>query len=402
MVHLISVETALGLIRANAITPSTEHVALEAGLGRTLATPLSAKVARPPAGVSAMDGYAVRLSDVTSAGAGLEVIGEAPAGTPFDTPLAKGQAVRIFTGGELPRGADHVIPQERADRTGDRVVIQNAYTDSQHVRQAGLDFREGAELLDAGTRIGPAELAVAAAANHATLSVYARKKVALLANGNELKPPGSALGRGQIVNSNPPALSALITQWGAEPIDLGIAPDSISGIQDYIQRAKDADIIVPVGGASVGDHDYMHAAFSGLDYDTIFAKIAVKPGKPTWFAAKGDQRVLGLPGNPASALVCAHLFLAPLINPNKGHSLTPASLGAALTANGPRTNFLRAHAGLDKTGKLTATPAQNQDSSLLTPFLTANCLIRRDADAPEIKAGAPVKILMIGPLSTDS
>jgi len=398
MSQLIPVDGALALIRANAVAQHTETLPLRESLGRKLAEPISAKVSRPPAAVSAMDGYAVRLIDVAEAGSILSVIGEAPAGTPFDTPVKQSQAVRIFTGGELPPGADHVIPQEATQRDGDTVKIQNAYTQTAHVRQTGVDFSEGAHLLSAGTHIGPAELAIAASANHATLSVYKRPKVALLSNGDELRQPGSTLERGQIISSNPTALSALITQWGGEPLDLGIASDSIASIQSHIAQASGADIIVPIGGASVGDHDHMRAAFAGLGYDPIFEKIAVKPGKPTWFSAKNHQRVLGLPGNPASALVCAHLFLAPLINPDKGHTRRTALLGAPLKENGPRTSYLRAHLEISDEGALVAHPAGNQDSSLLTPFLTANCLIYRDAGASALAPGRAVQILIIGPI----
>lgn len=399
MRDLISVDEALTLIRANAPVRAPETLSLDQCHGRTLAAPLIARVARPPAAVSAMDGYAVRLEDVGEAGALLTLIGEAPAGRPFDTPVKSGEAVRIFTGGELPPCTNHIIPQERAQRQGPLVKIENAYATSAFVRAAGMDFQNGATLLPAGIRIGPAELAIAAAANHGTLRVFKRTKVALLANGDELKPPGSVLERGQIVNSNPAALSALITQWGGEPVDLGIASDSIASIQSFIEGAQDADIIVPVGGASVGEHDHMPAAFAGLGYAPIFQKIAVQPGKPTWFSAKGGQLVLGLPGNPASALVCAHLFLAPLIDPARGHKLQSASLGAALPANGDRTNYLRAHITLTPEGKLTAVAAANQDSSLLTPFHRANGLIHRQKNAPALGPGASIKVLMIGPLS---
>lgn len=398
MPDLISVETALALITQNALVPGSQTIPLKEALGRTLAGPLISKVSRPPEAVSAMDGYAVRLSDVASPNATLTIIGAAPAGTPFEAPLKSGQAVRIFTGGQIPQNADHVIPQEVTATDGKTVTIANAYTQSQNVRKAGIDFVEGAQILPSGARIGPAALAVAAAANYDELTVFIQPKVALLANGDELKSPGTQLARGQIVNSNPPALAALIRAWGAEPIDLGIASDSVADIQAHIERAKTADIIVPVGGASVGDHDYMQAAFAGLGFENIFSKIAVRPGKPTWFAAKGRQRVLGLPGNPASALVCAHLFLAPLINPASGHKLSPAALGTDLPANGPRTSFLRAQASIDESGRLIATAAKNQDSSLLTPFLTANCLIARAPNTPALPAGAPIHILMIGPL----
>lgn len=398
MSELISVEDALALIAGNRVPTASETIALGDALGRTLAEPLVANVTLPPAAVSAMDGYAVRLGDVGEAGAALIVIGEAPAGTPFDTPVQRGEAVRIFTGGQLPPETDHVIPQERATRTGNEVTFENGYTAPAHVRPAGLDLKKGETILTPGTRIGPAQLAIIAAANHDKLTVLKRPKIALLANGDELRPPGSDLERGQIISSNPAALSALIRQWGGEPIDLGIAPDNLAIIKSFITRADEADIIVPVGGASVGDHDYMRTAFAELGYKTLFEKIAVKPGKPTWFASKDRQRVLGLPGNPASALVCAHLFLHALINPAQGHPLRVANLSEALPANGPRASYLRARVAISPNGMLTATAATKQDSSLLTPFLAANALIRRDAHAPTCAPGTLVEILLIAPI----
>lgn len=397
MKQLIPVADALTILRAQAPVMGEETCLLSDCLGRTLASNIPAKVSRPPADVSAMDGYAVRLSDVATPGKALKVIGEAPAGTPFDGAVQTGKAVRIFTGGEIPAGADHVVLQETVTRAGDTAIIEQAYTESAHIRRAGLDFAAGDLLLKAGSLIGPAALAVAAAGNHGALPVVKRPKVALLANGDELRPPGSALARGQIVSSNPAALSALITNWGGTPIDLGIAPDKPEIIQDFIQSAHEADIIVPIGGASVGDHDYMRAAFKALDYKTVFEKIAVKPGKPTWFARKGSQCVLGLPGNPASALVCAHLFLRPLLQPASAHSQKIATLGTELAANGRRTHFLRANVTREEGGRLIATPYSNQDSSLLHPFLSANALIQRAVDAPALPCGASVEVVMLVP-----
>lgn len=394
----VTVEEALSLISSNPITRAMETLPLIDCLGRTLAVPVEARVTRPPAAVSAMDGYAVRLSDVSAPGTILTVIGEAPAGAPFLTPLKPGQAVRIFTGSELPRQADHVVPQEVTDRDGATVRLHQAYKAALNVRKAGIDFKAGDRLMQAGTVIGPPELAVAAAANHARLTVYKRPKVALLANGDELLPPGIKPARGQIINSNPYGLGALITHWGGEAVDLGIASDNVSSIQAFIENAQDADILLPVGGASVGDHDYMRAAFSGLGYEPVFESILVQPGKPTWFSTKGRQRVLGLPGNPASAFVCAHLFLAPLMNSSKRHALQPARLGIALGENGLRTVYLRGDLSVDAAGNLVAKPVSHQDSSLLTPFLNVNCLIRREAYEPERLPGSLVDVLMIGSL----
>lgn len=398
MSTLTPFETSLSIIRQHSPPKRTETIALTECLGRTLAEPIIAKVSRPPAAVSAMDGYAVRLQDVTTETSSLNLIGESPAGTPFKSKLRENETVRIFTGGELPPGADHVVPQELTSKDADRITINNAYSQAAHVRAKGVDFLQGAQLIAPGTRLGAAELAIAAAANYGTLQVYKPLTVALLSNGNELKPPGSELCPGEIISSNPYALAALLKSWGASVLNLGIAPDRIDAIQSHIERANEADIIVPIGGASVGDHDHMRSAFSGLGYKTIFEKVAVKPGKPTWFAQKKDQYVLGLPGNPASALVCAYLFLPSLLDPNHAHSFTKASIKQGLKANGSRTHFLRARASVAPSGQLEVSPAINQDSSLLVPFLSANCLIHQAPNGPAIAAGDLTDILMLGPL----
>ena len=397
MKQLISVENARSILKTHAPLMPRQTLPLAQCLGRTLCVDIKAKVTRPPANVSAMDGYAVRLGDVATAGVTLKIIGEAPAGTPFDNDVHAGEAVRIFTGGEVPRGANHIVLQEVTKRAGDHVTLLQAYTKAAHIRTAGLDFTMDQHLLSAGTRIGPLELSVAAAANHKELSVFHRPKVALLANGDELKPPGSALARGEIINSNPAALSALIMQWGGDPIDLGIARDSVEAIEACIQSASTADIIVPIGGASVGDHDHMRTVFKAMGYETVFEKVTVRPGKPTWFAQKGPQSVLGLPGNPASALVCAHLFLRQLINPQAEQALQMAKLDTNLTPNGGRTSFLRARVNSNQHGELIVTPMANQDSSLLMPFLEANALIERAPNQDTRKQGDIVPVLMLSP-----
>ncbi|MEQ9527030.1 MAG: molybdopterin molybdotransferase MoeA [Parvibaculaceae bacterium] len=397
MSGLISVDEALGLLAAHTPVLEHENVATEDAQGRMLAADLHARVSRPPAPVSAMDGYAVRLEDVRAAGTKLNVIGEAPAGAPFPGKVGQGEAVRIFTGGELPAGADHIVIQEDADRDGDTLNCREAYSETQFVRAKGLDFEEGALILETGTRLGAAELAIAAAANLATLEVTRRPRVGILANGNELKPPGSELGPGEIVNSNPPALAALIRNWGGEPVDLGTASDTLEDIQAKICAAKDIDIFLPVGGASVGDHDLMRPAFAAEGFVPVFEKIAVRPGKPTWFSKSAHALVLGLPGNPASALVCAHLFLQPLITGRRLRHIK-AKLSAPLSSNGPREHYMRSEAWIDETGSLTTTPAANQDSSLITPFLSGNALVRRNANSPALKAGELVDLVLMKPL----
>lgn len=400
MSGLISVDAALALIAANPLPQTTETIPISEALGRRLASPLKAKLSRPPAAVSAMDGYAVRLADLREAGTVLRIIGEAPAGTPFTGALNQNEAVRIFTGGEIPQGADHIVIQEDTVPNDDTVTCKDAYTAPQFVRAAGLDFGQGDTLIDAGTTLGPAHLAIAAAANHGTLNVVRRPRIGLLANGDELRAPGSNLDRGQIVNSNPAALTPLITAWGGDAVDLGVAGDSEASIRKHIAAATHIDIFVPIGGASVGDHDHMRAAFAAEGFAPVFQKIAVKPGKPTWFSSKGDTRVLGLPGNPASALVCAHLFLSVLLGSEWTMRQVTARLTKPLRENGKREQFLRAVATLTADGQVQVEAAENQDSSLLRPFLTCNALIRREIGADAKAIGDTVKILLIGPLQS--
>lgn len=398
MSGLVSVDEALRLLDQNGFTPPAERVALAEADGARLAEDVVALVSRPPLPVSAMDGYAVRLADVGRAGSQLDVIGEAPAGIPFTGEVGPGQAVRIFTGGVLPEGSDHIIIQEEARRDGQTVIFETGHDAPRNVRPAGLDFKKDAILLRAGTRLGAAELALAAAANHATVMVRRRLRVGLLANGNELRPPGSTLAPGEIINSNPVALSVLVQSWGGIPVDLGIAGDSEADIRAHIAEAEHIDLFLPVGGASVGDHDHMRGAFARGGFQPVFEKVAVKPGKPSWFSSRGAQRVMGLPGNPASALVCAHLFARPLITQTHGHQTRPAALTTDLPANGPREAFLRAAVAFGPEGRLSVTPAPNQDSSLISPFLSANGLVRRRPHAAAVQAGRPVDVVLIGPL----
>ena len=395
---MISFDQALAQLASLHATRPTERVKLDAALGAELAAPLTAKISRPPAAVSAMDGYAVRLSDVRAPNTELTLIGAAPAGTPFTGTVGQGQTVRIFTGGELPDGANHVIIQEETKSDGDTITILPASDTSRMIRTKGLDFHEGDQILPASTRLGPAELAIAAAANCDQLTVYKRPTVALLANGDELKPPGTELKRGEIISSNPTALSALIELWGGTPIDLGIAGDTIESIQSFIKTATEADIIVPIGGASIGDHDHMFAAFEQLGFTNLFRKVAVKPGKPVWCSTTPDQITLGLPGNPASALVCAHLFLKPLIT-HTPHRFAHARLTAPLPKTVKRAEFLRSCAEINANGELCVTPLANQDSSLLHPFLKANALLYRHAESEPAAASTSVEILPIGPLA---
>jgi len=392
---MISVDEALAVLARHRLDLPTDRVGLDRALNRELAEDVSARVTLPPHAGSAMDGYAVRFADLAGQGTRLQVIGEAPAGTPFPGSAGPGEAVRIFTGSVVPQGADHIVIQEDVTREGDQILLDQTQASRAHIRAAGGDFSAGDVLLRAGMRLGPAQIAVAAAADHAAVPVRRRTRVAILANGDELRAPGSDPGGGEIIASNYYGLAALLRKWGAEPIDLGIARDSPEDIAEHIERASDADIIVPIGGASVGDHDHMFAAFTDAGFAPIFRKIAVKPGKPTWFAAKGSQLVLGLPGNPASAFVCAQLFLRALLSGAERLAEQPAVLTDSLRANGPRENFLRARLSVGTDGTRQVSALDRQDSSLISPFLDADCLIRRLPASASAQAGEVIRTVWL-------
>ena len=393
---MISVSDATQLLIKHRKERATVSVPLDAAMGAILAEDIAAKITLPPLAASAMDGYAVRLSDVLKAGAKLTVIGESPAGHPFQGTVYAGEAVRIFTGGAVPQGADHIVIQENAERSGETIITLFDNDAPRHIRQAGIDFHKGDILLIKGTRLGPMHIAIAAAANHAELPIYKRPIVALIANGDELKAPGSDVSDTDVISSNPAGLGALIRQWGGEVMDTGIASDSVESITALIHKAKDADIIVPVGGASVGDHDYMRDAFKACGLTSVFEKVAVRPGKPTWFGTMGNQRVLGLPGNPASATVCAHLFLKTLMGVNEGLTFAKAKLTQSIPSNGPRETYMRSFAKLTETGQLEVTPFPRQDSSLLTPLTKANVLIRLPKESGPWDAGDMMDLLPLG------
>lgn len=392
---MISVADALDIIRANRVQSNVIDAPLSSCRGAICAKDVTAKVTMPPFDASAMDGYGVRFEDARQAGKTLKVIGEAPAGSPFEGRVKAGETVRIFTGSPMPDGTDHVVIQENVTRMGDEITLNTDSDTARHIRKAGIDFGAGDVLIPEDTIITPAHVALAAAGNHATLPVYRCPKVAILASGDELQPPGSPLAPGQIINSNMAALSALISHWGGEPVDIGIAADNLDDISAHIDAAGDADIILPVGGASVGDYDFMKEAFAKAGFKNLFKKIAVRPGKPTWFAKRDNQCVLGLPGNPASAMVCAHLFLKPLMGARQS-SLVQARLDDPVASNGPRETYLRGRLSIDGDGRLRATAFPRQDSSLITPFTRSNAFIKLAPHAGPWEAGDRIDVLPLG------
>ncbi len=399
---LMPVTEALGAVLAGAEPLPEEMVALEAAFHRVLARDVPALRTQPPQAMSAMDGYAVRAADATAAGTRLKVIGEIAAGRPFDTALGPLEAVRIFTGGVIPEGADAVVIQEDTVADDGYVTITEAARLGRHIRPAGIDFREGDVLLARGIRLTDRDLSLAAGMNHPELPVRRRPRVALLATGDELVMPGKIPGPGQIVYSNGYALRALARQEGADVIDLGIAADTIEATVAGIRGARDAgaEILVTTGGASVGDHDLVKRALEAEGVSMAFWKIAMRPGKPMMHGRLGAMRVIGLPGNPVSSYVCGFLFLVPLIRALSGraaveHAPETALLGRDVGANDVREDYLRARLERRGDGALVATPVDHQDSSLLGNLAAAQALVIRPPFAPKAPAGTSCDILRL-------
>jgi len=369
--------------------------------GRTLAQALVARRTQPPVDVSAMDGYAVRAADLATPGARVRLIGESAAGHGFGGPLNPGETVRIFTGAPVPQGADAILLQE--DALVENGTIGAAAPPGPHIRPAGLDFSQGAVALIAGTRLGPAELALAAAMNHALLPVARPPRVAILASGDELVPPGASPGPAQIIASNSYAVAAIVERAGGEAIDLGIFRDDLADLERGFALAREAraDVLVTLGGASVGDRDLLRPALARQGMTLDFWRIAMRPGKPLIHGRLGETRILGLPGNPVAAIVCALVFLSPLLralqgDPKAGEDKSEAALlGADLSSNKSRRDFLRATLTKDAQGRMIATPQPMQDSSLLTELVGSQALLIREPGAPAARKGEPCRILRL-------
>jgi molybdopterin molybdotransferase len=376
-----------------------ETVALAEAWGRVTAAPVVARLTQPPADVSAMDGYALRAADA-HAGAVLQVIGTAPAGHPFEGTVGSGEAVRLFTGSVVPEGADSVLLQEDAERDGERVGVREAATAGRHIRRAGQDFHHGDAVIQAGRRLGARDIGLAAAANHPWLAVHRRPRVAILATGDEIALPGEPIPPGGIVSSNSHALAALVRAAGCEPLVLPLARDEVAAIADAADQVAGADLLVTTGGASVGDHDLVQQALTERGMVVDFWRIAMRPGKPLMAGRLGETPVIGLPGNPVSAMVCAILFVVPALArlgglPGEPPPTVPARLGAPLRANDHRADFLRGRLHRDEAGNLIATAFEKQDSAMLKLLANAEALILRDPHAPAIGAGATVEVIRL-------
>ena len=394
---MISVQQAWDEIARVAPSGKIDTVALSDAAGRILAEPILAQRSQPPRDVSAMDGYGVRFEAIAEGQTQFTVIGEVAAGQIFNTAITSTQAVRIFTGAPVSPGVTHVIVQEDTERDGDRIQLTQPQDKPSHIRKAGQDFKAGELLLPVGQRLSPADVALIANANYAKLAVLTKPRVAFIASGDEIVAPGQALGAAQIPDSLSAALAAMVEIWGGTCVASCRTPDDRARFAEAVQSLPEADILVPIGGASVGDYDYAKQVFYGLGFTPVFEKIAVKPGKPCWFAKSDTHLALGLPGNPSSAMVTARLFLQPLMAQWMGAAASQdwmtARLSHALAANGARETYLRGTWKIDENGVLRVQTSPRQDSALTQVFAQANCLLRREAHGPGLKIDDKVELL---------
>ncbi|MEL6679188.1 MAG: gephyrin-like molybdotransferase Glp [Pseudomonadota bacterium] len=393
---MISVAQALDHLRPLITPTDAEVVPIQEAHGRVLIAPLAALRTQPPFPASAMDGYAVAASDAVP-GRSLRVIGEAAAGHGFPGEVTEGEAIRIFTGAPVPTGATHVIIQEDVTRTGDRITVGDTLGAGDNIRPAGTDFHQG-ELLNTRGPLGPADVALLASMGHGSIAVHRKPVVALIPTGDELVPPGTLPGPDQIISSNTYGLAAQITRAGGIPRILPIARDRMPELLAAISLAEEADLIVTLGGASVGDHDLVKDV-PGLDL--AFYKIAMRPGKPLMAGRFGQVPMIGLPGNPVSAMVCGEIFLTPALAgffdlPIRERPRSTARLAQDIAANGPREHYMRAIV-TDTPDGAQVEVLPRQDSSLLTVLAHANALAVRPIGDPCRRAGEIVKVLRLSP-----
>jgi molybdopterin molybdotransferase len=390
---LLAVDDARARMLAEIAPLAAENVPLTHSIGRVLAEDVAAVRDQPPFAASAMDGWAVRGADTPGA---LKIVGESAAGHGYEGRVGSGEAVRIFTGAAVPDGCDAIVIQEDAERAEDVVRVPEARV-GHHLRPAGGDFTKGALLLRRGERIDPWRLSLAASAGRAEVLVYGKPRVALLSTGEEIVQAPATPGPFQIYDSGGPSLAALIENWGAAVVRAKPVRDTLDAVIEALTAAAEADLVVTVGGASVGDHDLVRAAGEALGLTFRVESVNVRPGKPTFFGVLADgRRFLGLPGNPASAFVCAEMFLKPIVAAYQGAATDPATITArleqALPANGPREHWMRAKLTYSQ-GGVSVQPYRDQDSSLVSVFAAADALMRRAAGAEAAAAGTVVEVL---------
>lgn len=402
---LLPVDEALARILKSAEPHGTEQVALSDAGGRVVATPVLAHFLQPPFDGSAMDGYALIAPNDISYPVKFDIIGESAAGNRFEGELGVGQAVRIFTGAPLPTGTDTIVIQEHTERSGNRLTVHEGIEPGRHIRRAGLDFSPGSIVIPSGRELDAAALSLAAASGNAKIGVFQKPKVAIIATGDELVPPGQTPGKDQIVASNSVGIAEIVRRASGTPQDKGIIPDDPAKIEQAIADGLQSgiDILVTIGGASIGDRDFVHGALQKLGVNLDFWKIAMRPGKPLMYGRieKNGKivHVIGLPGNPVSSLVCSLVFLRPLVAKLAGTSLNadirPAKLGAALSANDHRRDYIRATIESGPDGTLIAKPFPLQDSSMLSALVGSKALLIRDENAPEAAIGDDCRVLML-------
>jgi molybdopterin molybdotransferase len=400
---LLSVNEAIARILAAVPAPTdVQMVLVSQTVGCTLAAPLMAARNQPPFSASAMDGYAVHAADLAS-GAPLKLIGTSAAGHGFRGKVRAGETVRIFTGAPVPVGADTILIQENARTEGDQITPTQSEVAGRFVRAEGADFKLGQRFFQAGYRLRPKDMALAASLGVNAIEVRRPPRVAVLATGDELVLPGNNPAPDQIIAANHITVQAMAEAAGATTLFLGIARDTLEDLAHHIQAARDwgADVLVTMGGASVGDHDLVQAALTAAGMELDFWKIAMRPGKPLMFGGLGSMRVLGLPGNPASSIVCAHVFLKPLIaallgNPAAGEERPSAGrLTTAFPANDQRQEYVRAALEMNGDGISLLTPLGSQDSSLTHVLAQAQALIIRLPYAEAAKAGDACRFIQL-------
>jgi molybdopterin molybdotransferase len=397
---MINVADALKNVLENINQLGTEDISIAQADGRILGEDLIARLTQPPVAVSAMDGYAVKAEDITTVPKNLTLIGESSAGNGFNGKVAPGQTVRIFTGAPIPNGTDAVVIQEDTENSNEKIIIKERALVGNFVRAAGLDFKVGEKLLTAGTRLNYRNIALTAAMNIPWIKVRRQPRVAILSTGDELVLPGERIGSHQIISSNNIGIAALVLANGGIPINLGIAKDTSDSLKNMLSDLSGIDMLVTIGGASVGDYDLVKSVLGEKGLNIKFSSVAMRPGKPLIFGDIMGIPMLGLPGNPVSASVTATLFLRPAINrmigyADSSHWTRTAILGRKVTKNDKRQDYLRATLSTGDKGALIATPFQQQDSSMLANFAQAQCLIIRTPFAAGVSAGKSVEIIKL-------
>jgi molybdopterin molybdotransferase len=397
---MLAVDEALKSVLLGIKQLDYEQISIDQSLGRVLAIDLISRLTQPPSAVSAMDGYAVSVNDLATIPVTLKQIGESAAGKSFNGKILAGQTVRIFTGASIPEGANTIIMQEDTEKSAGGIIIKEAAPEGKYIRPAGMDFKKGQKLLKAGTRLNARNIGLAAAMNIPWIKVTRKPRIAILSTGNELVLPGEFVGQDKIISSNSLGLAAMVSANGGIPINLGIAKDDPRSLKNAVSQLSGVDMLITIGGASVGDYDLIKSVLSKEGLNITFSRVAMRPGKPLIFGNIFGTPMLGLPGNPVSASVTATLFLLPAISKMLGaedssHNTETAALGRDVKKNDSRQDYLRAKLAINKAGEKIVTPFARQDSSMLKNYAKADCLIIRQPFAVPLVRGEIVRIVRL-------